>query len=60
MPLLNTGVKAEAYYLVGCCYAGEKDHESAIRYFEKALEHDPENDDYAHGLQVLRDIVSRK
>ena len=58
--LLNTELKAEAYYLIGYAYAGQKNHETAVAYFEKALEHDSGNEDYAHSLGVLKGLLSKK
>ena len=60
MPLLDTDLKAEAHYLIGFAYAGQKDYPLAIRYFEKALEGDPDNVDYAHGLDVLRELLKKQ
>ena len=60
LPLLTTEHRAYAYFLMGCSSAGQKDIRSAVTYFEKALEYDPENPDYAHGLNVLRKLLSKE
>ena len=54
MHLLDTDLKAEAFYLIGYVYAGKMDFEAAIRYIEKALEYDPENRGYRYSLEVLK------
>ena len=58
MHLLATDRKAEAYYLIGYSYAGKSDFDAAIRYIEKALEHDPENKGYQSSLETLKVEVS--
>jgi len=60
MPLLDTDLKSEAYYLIGYAYVGQKDYALAVRHFENALQHDPENEDYAEGLRVLRGVLKRQ
>ncbi|MDA0685108.1 MAG: triple tyrosine motif-containing protein, partial [Bacteroidetes bacterium] len=54
MPLLNTDFKAEAYYLIGYCYAGQKDYKSAAEYIGKALEVEPDNSGYRHSLEMIK------
>ena len=54
MNLLDTDLRAEAYYLIGFTYAGKKNFSSAVRYVEKALEYDPENRGYQYSLEVLK------
>ncbi|MDP6041875.1 MAG: tetratricopeptide repeat protein [Candidatus Latescibacteria bacterium] len=60
IPLLNTEYRAEAQFLMGCAYAGQNDIRSAVAAFEKALEYDPENSDYANGLTALRKMLERE
>ena len=52
--LLDTPLKAEAYNLIGICYAGQKNYEAATRYMEKAVEYDPKREVYKRRLEVLR------
>jgi len=54
MNLLETDLKAEAYYLIGYSYAGQQNIATAVRYVEKALEHDPENRGYRYSLEGLK------
>ena len=56
MPLLSTEFGAEAYYMIGYANAGKKNYEAGIRYIEKAVELEPENEGYAQSLQFLRTI----
>ena len=59
MYLLNTDLKGEAYYYIGFSYAGKTDYEAAVRYVEKALEHDPENRGYENSLEVLKGALTQ-
>ena len=54
MNLLDTDLKAEAYYFIGYSYAGKRNFEEAVRYMGEALEHDPENRGYRNSLEVLQ------
>ena len=60
MPLLDTDDKAEAYYLIGYIFAGQKDFESAVTYFEKALKHEPDHSGYARTLEVINSLLDNK
>ncbi|MBT5832630.1 MAG: tetratricopeptide repeat protein [Candidatus Latescibacteria bacterium] len=60
VPLLETEYRAHAYFLMGCAYAAQKDIRSAVTYFEKALENDPENPDYANSLSILKKILAQE
>ena len=59
MSLLDTDMRAEAYYFIGYSYAGKKNFEEAVRYVGLALEHDPENRGYRYSLEVLRGELSQ-
>ena len=53
-PLLATSLRAEAFYNIGCAYAGQGDLASAADYVGKALDQDPWSLRYDQGLRVLR------
>jgi len=59
IPLLETEHRAQAYALIGCAYAGQKDIPSAVQAFEKALEHAPNNLDYTQNLDLLKKALSK-
>ena len=59
MPLLSTDFGAEAYYMIGYANAAKKNYEAAIRYMEKALELEPENEGYSKSLQFLKTVTER-
>jgi ligand-binding sensor domain-containing protein len=60
MPLLNTDDRAEANYLMGYALAGQKDFRSAVTYFEKALEYEPDHSGYADALKVIGSLLEGK
>jgi len=55
MNLLDTDLKAEAYYFIGYSYAGKRSFKEAVRYMGKALECDPENRGYRYSLEILKE-----
>ena len=57
MPLLQTDYGAEAYYLIGFINAGKKNYGSAIQFMEKALEIEPNNEDYSRSVEFLRRLT---
>jgi ligand-binding sensor domain-containing protein len=57
MPLLHTSHRAEAYYLIGYAYVGQKNYQTAIQYFERALGIKPEHTGYAQSLEIIRSLV---
>ena len=54
MHLLDTDLRAEAYYFIGYSYAAKKNFKEAVYYIKKALGYDPENRGYKHSLEVLK------
>ena len=61
MPLLRTtDFAAEAYYLIGFANAGKKNYESAIRFMQKALELEPDNEGYSRSMEFLKTVTSKQ
>ncbi len=57
MNLLDTPLKAEAYNLIGICYAGQENYEAAMRYMEKAVDSAPEFGAYERRLEALKKLA---
>lgn len=54
MPLLDAPLQGEASYLIGYCFARRGSYAEAVRYAERAVKAEPDNDAYQHGLAYFR------
>ena len=59
MNLLDTDLKAEAYYLIGFSYAKKEGFEEAVRFAEKAVKHDPQHLGYKRGLEFFKGELTK-